>query len=494
MARRIAAGAPLPGIEHLVVVMLENRSFDNVLGMLYAPSSSFDGVPLNFPNEYRDFVKKYTVYPTNDVPSGNSIYVTPMPDPGETNTDMHKQIFGYHKDSAPMSGFAQNYSDVLLKVRGNAGDVMVYFTPAQLPVTSFLATFAVSDQWFASGPVQTFPNRMFCHCGTPGLSHLHKKPTAALNDPDYLVHALKSKLATVYGSVPDPSIFQLLDGTGGPDPSNWKVYFHDAPLSALNEYVYNAWNASSPCVSSFNSVDYDPKYGTTFLEDVIGGNLPIYSFIEPRYFSNYSTEGLLPNSNHPGSSRYVQYLGSIGGPDIDVRQGELLLLDIYATLLLNYDLFKSTLLVVTYDEHGGLFDHVPPGSAVSPFASAVADGDTYDMFGVRVPTFFVNPAIPPGTIYRPPQGSSFDHTSIIATLCAQFGLDGPLTARDGAAPVLKGLIPSTPKYRSREELAPPASLEHWSSTVPTTSVKAGPRKTVEQHQAMMAERLRHKAK
>ena len=90
---------------------------------------------------------------TNNPPSKNDRYITPDPDPGESFDDMTSQIFGYAGSSAPnMSGFAQNYYDV----GGDPGDIMFYFMPDQVPITSALATeYAVWDQWFASGPVQS---------------------------------------------------------------------------------------------------------------------------------------------------------------------------------------------------------------------------------------------------------------------------------------------------------------------------------------------------
>ncbi|MET0272274.1 MAG: alkaline phosphatase family protein, partial [Phenylobacterium sp.] len=236
--------------------------------------------------------------------------------------------------------------------------------------------------------------------------------------------------------------------SGVPDPANWKVYFHDTPMSALNAYVNDAFNAESPCLSSFDDSDYDPPHGTTFADDVLADTLPTYAFIEPRYFDNHGgREGLPPNSNHPGGSDYL----GVTGPPIDVTNGELLLADICLALFANPEVYAKTLLIVTYDEHGGLYDHVPPNTApfapkaVSPFVGEQPGNFDYTRFGVRVPTFFVNRRIAREGVYRPPRPESgpyypFDHTSIIATLCAQFGLAGPLTPRDAAAPILSGLV------------------------------------------------------
>jgi phospholipase C len=504
--RPIAAGAPLPGIEHIVVVMLENRSFDNLLGRLYPASSGFDGLPVGAGNSYRNVLDEtFTVAATNLPPSGNALSVTPFPDPGESFDDMGEQIFGHPSGTVPaMSGFAQNYYDAnLLSEGADPGDIMCYFAPDQLPVTSALASsYAVCDQWFAAGPVQTFPNRMFCHCTTPSThTSLLGQLDARVNDIDYVVRRA-GDIEAVAGAATDTSIFELLDGGSGPDPANWKVYFHDLPLSVINSYVWNAFQAGSPCVASYDGSDYDPAYGTSFLNDVVNDNLPSYSFIEPRYYDNYSGSGLPPNSNHPGGASFP-----FGGPPIDIHEGELFLLDLYAALALYPEIFEKTLLIVTYDEHGGTYDHVGPNtapfasSAPSPFTAMPGNFD-YTSYGVRVPTFFVNPRIAGGTIHRPPppRGGQpyypFDHTSIIATLRAQFGLAGPLTPRDAAAPILNGLIPAQarrprPAAATKAEIA---KLRTWAGTAARAkqyaTARPGPRKSAAQHNRLLVQRVR----
>jgi phospholipase C len=473
---------PLPGIEHVVVVMLENRSFDNMLGALYPASGGYNGLTGKETNLYSDGSRAYTVTVSNTPANNGDPYTTPYPDPGESFDDMAQQISG------EMGGFAQNYYDIHSSdSTAYPPDIMFYFAPEQVPMTSFIArTFAVCDEWFASAPVQTFANRMFCHCGTPSskkdlLGHVE----ARVNDVDYLVR-LGSPQKAVLGSVPDISIFQLLDGGEDPDPSNWKVYFHDTPLSALNDYVYQAFKDNSECIANYDDSDYTPPRGTSFYDDVANDMLPKYAFIEPRYFGDYSQSDNPPNSNHPGSSSRW----GTGGEPIDVRNGEAFLFDVYMTLLEHPDIFEKTLLIVTYDEHGGVYDHVTPGASVSPFTEAL-NPFNYTSFGVRVPAFFANPAIPAGTVFRLPAGSTgtLDHTSIISTLCAQFGLGGPLTPRDAAAPVLAGLIPETSATGEREDLEPPDAMVDWITAIPQRAGSPAPRKTVEEHDRLLAERL-----
>jgi phospholipase C len=489
MPLTVQPGAPLPGIEHIVVLMFENRSFDNVLGNLYPNSPAFDGIPDGAFNRYRTLDGEHIVRPGNTPPSGKSIYVTPNPDPAESHKDMVLQIYD-GGSVATMGGFAQSYHNAH-PFAGSPGDVMCYFDSnagdgaGQLPVTAFMArNFAVSDRWFGSGPVQTFPNRMFAFCAMPGEFHelLHESvKTAPINNTDYVLHG--SGYVRVLGSVTQTTVFELLDraaNSSTPDPANWKVYFHDVSLSAISSYVYAALEAGSPCVSNFDTSDYNPPHGgNTFADDVRNGTLPAFAWIEPRYWGNYSQSGEPANSNHPGNDNYLDF--GLTGQPIDCAHGETLLATVLNTLNANPEVFNRTLLVVIYDEHGGVWDHVPPAAAPIPYGpgSGVVNAEVYSTTGPRVPAMFANPMIPAGTVLRPSGGPAFDHTSLIATLTAQFGLAGPLTARDAAAPLLDNLIPPAATPRPPSECALPASL---TDGLPRAEGGTpGPRKSMDEH-------------
>ena len=435
-------------LDHLVLVLFENRSFDNVLGML----ANVDGVDTSFENRYDDL--RHVVKPSNTVASGNSPFITPFPDPAEFMLDMRQQIF--NGESTPnMKGFAENY---FKKTKGTPGDVMFYFTPEQLPVSNFLGeTFAVSDRYFASGPVQTLPNRMFSICGTSGTD-LEKN--ARINDTQF-----------VDGSVTATSIFDLLDDAGGTGQLNWKVYFHDTSLSRCHRTVDQAFNDGTGNVASFDLADYNPPYGTTFFQDLENDALPPFSIIEPRYYNGYAAKNSIPNSNHPGN-------GGPFNPDqkaqIDVRYGELLLLNVVAGLLAYPDICNKTLLIVTYDENGGIFDHVPPPAGVSPFSPKTHNGDVFDSYGVRVPAIFINPSIKGGTVYEPPAAIPFDHTSILSTVCAQFGLPvASLGARTQSAPAFANLIAANATART---VTISSEVEKWAAGIPVPKTTPGPPK------------------
>jgi phospholipase C len=383
----------LDKIDHIVVLMLENRSFDNMLGRLYPKftQQQFNGL---------------TGQETNPDPDGNPVRVwnnspdtskstmtIPDPDPGELWTDMNIQIYGTpnvpspsppQPPPPPMLGFVENYLAQEAVAPGNyvAKAIMHYFEPAQVPVISQLATqFAVSDTWHASAPCQTWPNRFFVHTGTAdGYQN---------NDPYHLLD-----LTTIYNRCE-------LAGTVG-----WKIYFHDiAQASALTKL----WLLSD----HFHLFD-------TFITDAKTGNLPAYSFIEPRYFAFID----LPNDQHPPHN---------------VTLGEKLIADTYNALRAGPH-WTKTLLIIIYDEHGGCFDHAPPPPATPPSKTPSAPFN-FDRYGVRVPAVLVSPYIKSGTILRPPDATPFDHTSVIATLRKRYPeLGPPLTDRDAVAPTFDEVL------------------------------------------------------
>jgi phospholipase C len=372
----------------------------------------------------------------------------PYPDPGEFYSDMVQQIFGsYSVPSGPsscspaMSGFAWNYSVQPWSISGPGwpsvppvpANIMQYYSQQTMPVTYFLASkFAACDSWFAAAPVQTIANRVLTHCGTPSKVLGGANLSRVNNEPDY-VEDLEIKW------VSDPTIFALLDTKyasppGG--PLNWTVYYGDAPISLICTYVYN-----------HNDGYHVTPYIGDFAYDVKNNKLAKYAFIEPTYSNKFFGTA---NSNHPGGATLAgDPNGESGPPPIDVRDGERLLCDVYSALLANPDLFKKTLLIVTYDEHGGLFDHLGPPCATSPFNPPVQNFN-YDRYGVRVPTLLINPYITPGTVYPPRQPyvpvskPYFDHTSILRTLIKQFELgDNFLSKRVESAAEITGIISAT---------------------------------------------------
>jgi phospholipase C len=506
-------------IRHVVVLMLENRSYDNILGALYAPSNlppyneapagqaNLNGLTLSGPDQQSNpngtgagapvipVANQST--PTQFGTSGPAFPATTIPlvDPGEYFKDMAQQIvslpyvpahdnsqpYADYPPATPMQGFVNNYANLdgdfqTTPPPSNVADVMNYFTPAQLPVTSFLArNFAVCDTWFAAVPTQTYTNRAFALTAAPGVKS--DGSYSFIDDGQY-----SGSLQSL------PSVLQQLDDLPIPRPPGpmWKLYFHDFPIAAKTVPYVDAklTAANNENVSTFDDADWGGQHPTgmkkvppTFVEDVSKNALPPFSFIEPRYgHSTYPAppNTLAPNSNHPGGVDSLHPVGQasvpgVPNPPIDVSSGELLLMRVY-NLLRRSELWNETLLIVTYDEHGGLYDHVapqaatPPGvsvpngnapipSAEYPFGDNAAYHFDYSVFGARVPAIFVSPLIAPGTAVSVPAGQTpFDHSSIVRTVWDLFiepvpATPASLTNRDAAAPSVvtyPGLLGETP--------------------------------------------------
>jgi phospholipase C len=387
----------LQDIDHIVVLMLENRSFDSILGRLYPKGPGFEGLDgtESNPDAAGNDVDVWTGGGTDTADMS-----IPTPDPGELFTDINMQVFGAPDAPVPpvatMSGFARNYQAQTASPPYDPRSVMHYFTPEQVPVISALARqFAVCDCWHASAPCQTWPNRFFVHTGTAGGYQN--------NSPPHFPYQM-------------PTIFQRLENAGVP----WKVYFHDVPQAlTLSELWLH--------MDHFRPFD-------EFLDDAKSGELPAYSFLEPRYFTDLA----LPNDQHPPHN---------------VTLGEQLIAQVYNALRQG-PRWSKTLLLIIYDEHGGNFDHVPPPPATPP-DDRPTEPFNFDRYGVRVPAVIVSPYIKAGTVLRPTGDVPFDHTSVIATLRARFDLGPPLTNRDAVAPDLAGVLQlALPENDGPESLEP----------------------------------------
>jgi phospholipase C len=385
-------GNQLSAIQHIVHLMLENRSFDHMLGFLYADSgnvspsgAAFEGLSgtESNPDSNGNPVAVYKINPTDP-----GAYFMPGADPGEGYANTNSQIFG--SGTAPVPpvatnrGFVTNFDATIawdqragrsVRPGTTASDIMGMFTPQALPVMSGLARgFAVCDHWYASVPTETFPNRAFA-CAATSQGHMNDGTAS------YTVQ----------------SIFGLLAAHN----VSWKIYGYNAqPLTRKNFPD----TTSAP----------DTNFGlcTDFKADAAGGTLPAYSFLEPSW-------GSAGNSQHP---------------NYDVALGEQLIHDVYYTLRGGPG-WHQTLLIISYDEHGGCYDHVPPPSgAVPPDDSPGEFGFDFTRFGLRVPALLISPLIAAGTVFRVPAGTMpLDHTSVLKTVETRWGLPA-LTRRDAAAP------------------------------------------------------------
>jgi phospholipase C len=363
-------------IKHIVVLMMENRSFDHMLGALKTKNPKIEGLTFNESN-----------------PDSNGAPVKVQPkaqfqgqlkyDPDHHFPGVDLQIFGGAQglDRIPnMQGFVKSYFTQTNDV-GSSHDIMNYFSPDQVPVLTELATeYAVFNGWFSSIPGPTTCNRAFAHYGTSfGQVGM---------DIFYLLD-------------PILSIYERMLKAG----QTSKIYYYDQQSSTME--VVNLLKNQPQLFATFDQ----------FLADCKSGSLPQYSFVEPCY------------NDHPGDDG-GQILASDQHPDHDVREGERFIAHVYNAIRYNAALWESTALLIVYDEHGGLYDHVPPppckpdGYVAKPTDTEIGSPFVFDRLGVRVPAILVSPWIPRGTVVPgredPANGRIFEHASIPATIVDQF--------------------------------------------------------------------------
>lgn len=415
----------LGNIEHVVVLMLENRSFDNILGYLYDPGNPppFNKQP---PANFEGVSGKNLSNPgpnntTVNVGKGN-VLTNPNPDPGEPYEDVYCQLYNVTPTPAlgsvppnppqppAMQGFVNNYA-AQPKVT-DPSIIMNCFTPASLPVTSSLAYYyGVCDHWFASIPTQTLCNRSFVHAGTSS---------------GYVDNTGDNGIIFINYT---PTIFNLLESQS----VSWKVYHGSWLIACLSLLTQDQmWHFKD--LGRF-------AHMSQFKKDAKKkGGLPAYSFIEPIYIDSlvWGPE----NDMHP-ESWDIHFDGLS-----NVEQGERLLYEVYTTLRASPD-WEKILFVVLFDEHGGCYDHVAPGAAVPPDDIVIqptqkgGSGFQFNRLGVRVPAIVVSAYTPPQTIIN----QVFDHTSVLSTLVNRFGLpQNRLGKRAAVAPDIgAALTLSTPR-------------------------------------------------
>lgn len=365
-------------VKNIVVLMFENRSFDHMLGYLRTDAYPIEGLTgTEFQLEDPGNLASAAVQVSNLANYTGDLSI----DPAHDTLNVNDQLFG---TAIPAPGmvptnrwFLFNYAHVVGNNVTNAHNIMKCFAPLKLPALTTLAQeFAVCDHWYASVPGQTWPNRFFVHAAT----------SAGFLDNEVRQYDMR----TIYDNLSAQGI-------------SWSIYFHDIPQSlALTHLQAEVFKDRFRPFGSFTS-------------DAQNGSLPSYSFIEPRYYD------------------FLFWKASDQHPDHDVSLGDALIADVYEALR-NSPQWNQSLLVILWDEHGGIFDHVPPPSgpphAVNPDGqSSTAPPFDFDRLGVRVPAVLVSPYIPKGAIDH----QVYDHTSLLATVKQTFNLPAFLNRRDAAA-------------------------------------------------------------
>jgi len=414
------------GIEHVFVLMLENRSFDHMLGFSgisgvdaeTGVSTGVRGLTGNESNLYNGQV----------IPVAKGANMVMPTDPGHEFADVLHQLCGPaasytaggNYPPVDNSGFVASYVACGGLV---PGEVMRCYAPGQLPVLNALAReFVVCDNWHASLPGPTWPNRMFVHAASSGgLDH----------SPSVLEIANWEALAG----------FEFENGT----------IFDRLVQNGIRRRIYGG--DDFPMVAALKGIGLgDVRHYSLFAGDVAAaGYADQYIFIEPSYDVFHHYQG--GTSQHP--------LG-------DVTKGEALIKATYEAIR-NSPAWDSSLLIITWDEHGGFYDHDAPGFAVPP-GDAVLDatynqnGFTFDQYGVRVPALVISPRIPRNLVDH----RDYDHSSIPATLETLFGM-APMTARDAAANPLSALVTLAEPRRDAPQYLPNPAPELVTPPDPTAA-------------------------
>jgi phospholipase C len=405
-------------IQHVFVLMLENRSFDHMLGFsgltgtdaTTGAATKIDGLSGSESNVY----------------NGQPFSVSPgapdrMPaDPGHEFSNVLLQLCGQGASypsggaypSINNSGYVASYANG--EGASNPGVLMNSYSPTQLPVLHALAAeFVVCDNWHASMPGPTWPNRMFIHAASSsGLDH-------------------------------SPSIAEVAD---------WEAL---AGFSFQNGTIFDALHKKRitrrlyggddfPMVSALKGIHLtDIRHYSQFAGDLKKSVYPFsYVFIEPSYD--------VANDYKNGTSQH---------PLADVNRGEALMKATYEAVR-GSAFWESSLLIVTWDEHGGFYDHATPGDAVAPGDTGPdsdhnANGFTFEKYGPRVPALVISALIPRNLIDH----RIYDHASVPATLEALFDLNA-LTKRDASTNSLTSLLTlAAPRKNAPETLPPVTSTE-----------------------------------
>jgi len=416
-------------LDHLIVVLFENRSMDNVLGHLYGPDSgkSFEGVigkdlsnPIPDWAEHRDGrdVVPYTVATDMD---------SPNPDSGEefwhTNTQLYNVLDEHNRGkigealtapwNAPpagsvptMDGFVTDYISTFIGEIGRQpkydeyAHIMTGYTPEQLPVLSGIARdFGVFDHWFSEVPSQTFMNRSFWTAGTSsGL-------------------VVNSPMTKWFTKNDAETLFERLEAHG----RTWKVYVMEPmPVSFTGMIHY-------PRLRDRLATHFVPF--AEFESDAAAGTLPDLSFIEPNMIAGHG-------DYHPAFGRSFSDTVDIAlDSPSSMLSGEAFLQRVYTayrTAIAEAGTnVWNTALLIGWDEPGGTYDHVPPGPVPPPDPAAPPGefGFTFDRSGYRVPAIIVSPWVEPGSVYQ----EEFRHTSLIATLRERWQLGAAFSGRDASA-------------------------------------------------------------
>jgi phospholipase C len=352
------------GIEHIVVVMMENRSFDHMLGWVEGADGRQRG--LKYPDAAGVLHSTYRLAP--------DYQGCRHPDPDHSYEGGRVEFDGGACDGWLLAGDNDEFA-------------IGFYAKKDLPFfAAATSQWTVCDRYFSAIMAGTFANRIYQH--------------AAQTD----------RLANTFELSTLPTIWDRLALAG----LEGRYYFSDLPFLAL-------WGATYvPIARPFEA----------FLVDAAAGTLPHVSFVEPRFLGE---EAGVSNDDHPFA---------------DVRNGQVFLNQVYQAVTRS-PAWRNTVLVINYDEWGGFFDHVPPGTTPIPPADQLA-GNEDGRRGFRTPCLIVSPLARHEFVSH----RVFDHTSILKMIEWRWGLD-PLTVRDASATNLAEALQFTaPDLRAKQISVP----------------------------------------
>jgi phospholipase C len=398
--------------DHVVVVMMENHSFDNLLGDLGRARSEVDG--LTFADGQA----------TNANPGSGALPATVTAFP-LTNTAQatnitqswrasHEQING-----GAMDGFVNT---------SRAIEPMGYYTPQVLPFAYSLAdTFTLANRWFCSAPAPTYPNRRFLLAGT--------------------AHGLTATNPLALFDAPPPN-GTILDHLSTQHIS-WANYSTELPMTL----VYPATVLKH--LGHHHGID-------RFFHDCQAGSLPAVSFVDPALGKLRSLASALPTALKDALALLGVRLQHLPHGETEEDPDDMYFGESWAhkavEAVIRSPAWPRTLLIYTYDEHGGYYDHVAPPAAPIPdqFEPKLSAGDPpghYDTYGPRVPAVVVSPYSKPGGV----SDAVYDHTSVLATIEHKWNLPA-LTNRDANAnTIMDFLDTSQPPRLDPPQLSAPSS-------------------------------------
>jgi phospholipase C len=380
---------PLAQINHIVVLMMENRSFDHMLGYLKR-----DGMPgvEGLTGEEKNLDRDGNEYPVWEFPPDQTAFHKPGKPFDESLDPCHSVDCVRAQLTDDNGGFVQNFIDMKDPAPEDRRLPMGHYTAHHVPAYDFLARqYCICDAWHASVPGDTWPNRLFSLAGREG-------PKVSLDKG--ILGELRKLLPVRHAN--NPPIYDVPAFTGHLDDEQWRWYSHDpATLRAADGRYRRLFHLDRDNFAYFNrkklslatDVVEAAIVGDSFLDDAAKGQLRDVSWIDPNFIDLHIFD---PNSNddHPPS---------------DIKAGQALVMDLYHALV-NSPQWADTMLVITYDEHGGFYDHVVP--------PPVDDGSGYPTYGVRVPALVIGPRVKNFVCKE-----TFDHTTLIKTVLRRFAAD-----------------------------------------------------------------------